>query len=294
MELPPGFDWELIVVDNNSTDRTREVAEEFAQSSGVPVRYVFEHNQGLSHARNRGIREAHGDMIAFTDDDVTVERSWLVSIKNAFDVFDCMAVGGKIVPLWNGAKPRWFSDERGCNLGPPIVQFDLGNTARRINRAFVGANMAFKKEVFARHGLFRADLGRVKRDLGVGEETEFCKRLLDAGEVVVYAPQAIVYHPVEKQRTRKAYFQSWYFNNGKILVRSGEIPKNAVCYFGVPRYLFRMMAQDIIRWFCGLSPRRRFYSKLQVYALAGMISECRNSRSVLNEIRANDTGTSGD
>jgi glucosyl-dolichyl phosphate glucuronosyltransferase len=278
-----GLQWELIVVDNNSSDATRDVVEGFAKTSGLNVRYSFEPDQGLSRARNRGIQDARGDIIAFTDDDVIVERSWLEGLRSAFHQFDCEAVGGKIIPVWNSGKPHWFPEERGFNLGPAIVQFDLGDTARRINRSFVGANMAFKKAAFAKHGLFRTDLGRVKNDFGVAEETEFCQRLFDAGEVVVYTPHAIVYHPVEAKRARKVYFQTWYFHLGRTDVLLGAIPKNAICYFGVPRYLFRMMAKRVLGWLCSINSQRRFYNKVQAYWLAGMMFECRNLRSAPNK-----------
>src|SRR6516164_6667228 len=77
LELPKLLDWEVLVVDNNSTDRTREVAEEFCRRYPTHFRYIFERQQGKSHALNTGIREAQGDVIAFIDDDVTVEPTWL-------------------------------------------------------------------------------------------------------------------------------------------------------------------------------------------------------------------------
>jgi glycosyltransferase involved in cell wall biosynthesis len=81
MELRDSADWELLVVDNNSKDDTRVVVDGFTRASGVNCRYIFEKEQGLSHARNRGIREAKGEIIAFTDDDVLLDRHWLKNIS---------------------------------------------------------------------------------------------------------------------------------------------------------------------------------------------------------------------
>src|ERR1043165_9240448 len=107
----PAWDSELIVIDNGSTDQTRAVVKESGHLLGRRLRYVFEPKQGLSHGRNRGIQEARGDIILFTDDDVTVERHWLVRMKEAFDRFGSLAVGGKVVPVWAGPKPAWFEGE---------------------------------------------------------------------------------------------------------------------------------------------------------------------------------------
>src|SRR5437868_1294010 len=89
---PPGLACELIIVDNNSTDDTRAVAADFLTASGINGRYVFEKRQGLSHARNAGIRAATGEVLAFTDDDVTVHPKWLASLGEAFLQPDCAAV----------------------------------------------------------------------------------------------------------------------------------------------------------------------------------------------------------
>jgi len=282
MTVPPDVQWELIVVDNNSQDETADAVAQFSTTSPVEVRYVFEAQQGLSHARNRGIREAHGDVIAFTDDDVVVDKLWLFHISKTFQNFKCMAVAGKVVPAWSGSKPHWFYEERPYPLGFAIVHFDLGGTARRITQSGFGANMAFRKEAFAKYGLFRTDLGRFKDVLMVGEETEFFGRLINGREVMAYTPDAVVHHPVEEARVRKAYFQSWYFNFGRSQVRVDGIPKNAVCYFGVPRYFFRMLARKFVAWVCNIDPKRRFHNKIQLYCLAGMIAECRRLRTAVS------------
>src|SRR6266540_2548384 len=98
--VPANLSWELIVVDNNSRDDTRAVVEGFARTARFPVRYVFAGRQGLCHARNTGITVARGEVMAFTDDDVTVDPCWLWHLKRTFDQCDCMGVAGRIVPVW--------------------------------------------------------------------------------------------------------------------------------------------------------------------------------------------------
>ena len=109
MDVPRELEWELIVVDNKSTDTTRAVVEEFARRSPFAVRYVFEPNAGVSYARNTAVTRARGGIIAFTDDDVIVTTEWLREIAAAFRQFDCAGVGGRSIPLWGELeRPRWL------------------------------------------------------------------------------------------------------------------------------------------------------------------------------------------
>ena len=271
--LPAELPWELIVVDNNSSDATRAVVEGFARTSRFPVRYVFEGTQGLCHARNTGITVARGEVIAFTDDDVTVDPYWLWHLTRTFDQYDCMGVAGRIVPVWTCKKPSWLEMDGPYRLMSAIVSFDLGEELCEIKTPPFGANMAFKKTAFEKYGLFRTDLDRSGSSLLSGGDTEFGRRLLQGQERLIYAPQAVVYHPVEPQRTEKKYFQLWYFNYGRSSIRYPGIPANAACYFGVPTYLFRNLFASFLQWALTLNLRRRFYHKLRLYQVVGAIAE---------------------
>ncbi len=271
---PAGTSWELIVVDNNSTDDTAEVVKTFAAASSFSVRYVFEIRQGLSHARNAGISAARGDIVAFTDDDVTVDPRWLCELRKIFDQFGCIGVGGRIVPVWMGQKPSWLELDGPRSLrSGTVMSFDQGEEPCELSTSPVGANMAFKKVAFEKHGFFRTDLGKRGIDLMIGEETEFCTRLSLAGDKLVYAPSAVVYHPVPKVRLKKSHFQSHYFNYGRYMARINGFPGNPTLYFGVPRYLFRSLLAHICRWLFTFDSQRRFRHKLQVCESLGEITE---------------------
>src|SRR5208337_117373 len=95
-EFPHELQWEILVIDNNSSDNTFEVAGEFRSTSRVPVRYVKEEKQGLSHARNRGVVESKGKYVAFTDDDAITDCEWVNALYEAFQKYGCDCVGGKI------------------------------------------------------------------------------------------------------------------------------------------------------------------------------------------------------
>lgn len=260
-------------MDNNSTDRTKETVESFIRTSALPLRLVFESNQGLSHARNTGVGKAAGEIVAFTDDDVTVDRFWLSQLKETFDRFDCIGVGGKIIPVWTCDKPSWFTEDGPHRLLSFIISFDLGDDLCEIRTSPFGANMAFRRVAFQKYGLFRTDLGRAGKKLLHGEDSEFGRRLLDGGERLIYAPRAVVHHPVESYRTRKKYCQSWYFMYGRTSVRLASIRESAVCYFGVPRYLFRQFFESMSKWFFATDSQLRFYNKLEVCRIAGEIAE---------------------
>ena len=111
-EVPPSLDWEIVVVDNNSTDSTAQAVAAFAPTTTVPVRYVFEPRQGISHARNRGIREAQGSILAFTDDDVLPAPDWISAVASAMERWDAHGVGGRILPRWETERPRWLTENR--------------------------------------------------------------------------------------------------------------------------------------------------------------------------------------
>jgi GT2 family glycosyltransferase len=276
MEVPTDVSWELVVVDNNSSDDTRAVSEEFARTSKLQVRYIFEGKQGKSHALNTGIRAARGEIIAFTDDDVIVDKQWLTNLRRAFDEFACIGVGGRVFALWQSPKPSWVVLEGPFRAAGPVVHFDRGNEPREMKEVPpAGANMAFRREAFERHGLFRTDLGPMGTTRLNAEDTEFGWRLTRAGEKIMYVPSAVIHHPVEPYRATRSYFLSWYFASGRAQLRIERWPQNATCYFGVPRYMFRTFLENLFRWAITLEPQARFYRKRLVYWSAGQIVEAR-------------------
>jgi glycosyltransferase involved in cell wall biosynthesis len=173
--VDPGLCWELLVVDNNSTDRTPEVIQSFAEAVSFPVRYIFERQQGRSAALNAGIAEAKGKIVAFTDDDVLLHCDWLSNLAQTFDKFDCAAAAGRVIPQWNHAKPNWVE----MNGQFAVVNFDLGDDCKEIRIPPLGANSAFRKDIFRKYGLFRLDLGVTgSKHTITCDDTEFGERLI--------------------------------------------------------------------------------------------------------------------
>jgi len=206
MALPPAFAWELIVVDNNSKDQTRQVVSDFTTTCAWNVRYVFEERQGIAHARNRGAEEAKGDIVAYVDDDIVVTPNWLQTITRAFSELDADCVGGRILPRWEAAIPTWLTEDLYGYLG----LLDYGTRSLRMESPMLwSANYAVKKRLFAQHGKFDVRLGRVADKLYADEETDFNRRLLQGGARLWYCAGAVVYHSVPATRMTKSYFRKW-------------------------------------------------------------------------------------
>ena len=153
--VPVSTEWEVLVVDNNSRDETSGVARDFCRRYPNRFRYVFEGRQGKSYALNSGIQEARGDVLAFVDDDVTVDPTWLWSLTADLCSGDWAGAGGRILPQWPSTPPSWFPD-KGWYGRAPLGIFDLGLEAGPLTHAPFGANMAFHRRVFEKYGCFRA------------------------------------------------------------------------------------------------------------------------------------------
>jgi glucosyl-dolichyl phosphate glucuronosyltransferase len=251
--LHPDGAWEVLVVDNNSTDDTRIVVEHAAASFPAPLRYVFEREQGRSPALNAGIRVAQGEIIVTTDDDVRVEADWLDRAAAGLARLACDYVGGRVLPIWGGPRPAWLPD-RGGKHWAVIALLDYGTQPIEFGaRVPLGVNMAFRRDAFDRAGLFDPQTGRKAGTLLGQEVREWCIRARAAGVRGFYVPDLVLRHIIPASRLNKAYFRRWFYWRGVsralLYERSGldmEAPERTTLdfrtvphVFGVPRYLYR-------------------------------------------------------
>ena len=251
--LQPDGAWEVIVVDNNSPDRTRAVVEEAARSFPVPLRYLFEAQQGRSPALNTGIAAATGEIIVTTDDDVRVPPDWLNQAAQGLVRLRCDYVGGRVLPIWGGPRPEWLPD-RGGKQWAVIALLDYGAEPIEFGtRVPLGVNMAFYRHAFERAGVFDPHTGRRAGTLLGQEVREWCIRARRAGVRGFYVPELVLEHIIPADRLRKAYFRRWFYWRGisraLLYERSGldmEAPEQTTLDFskvphvmGVPRYLYR-------------------------------------------------------
>jgi glycosyltransferase involved in cell wall biosynthesis len=261
-----GLDGEIILVDNNSKDDTRAAIESFLPRAPLPAQYVFEGQQGLSHARNAGIDRASGDVVVFSDDDVLVDRRWLREIATAFALEKPTAVGGKILPKWQVPPPDWL----GPRLHGFLALLDHGDEPIRMDEPRLwGANLAIRRDVF-RTMRFHTGLDRVGNKLYSGGDTAFIQLLIDRGERVVYWPRAVVHHNIPAERLTKAYFRKWHWDAGSMAARL--MPRRvARTLLGIPYHFYRSTMTDIATWSrCALKrDDDAFLSELRLIRTAG-------------------------
>jgi len=271
--MPPWTEWEVLVVDNNSNDQTPQVVADMSRRHPGRFRYTFESHPGKSYALNSGIREARGEVLAFMDDDVIVEPTWLRNLTAPLRDGQWAGVGGRILPQWSCPPPSWVPTEDPHALAL-LAMFDLGVKAGPLLEPPFGTNMAFRKSAFAKYEGFRSDLGPQPGSEIRGEDTEFGRRVLEAGEHLWYEPSAIVHHPVPAHRLRRQYFLRWWFDKGRSDVREFGVPKDTKWFFaGIPLFMFRRLTAWTLRWMLAAQVSRRFSCKLKVWTMAGGIYE---------------------
>jgi glucosyl-dolichyl phosphate glucuronosyltransferase len=274
--LPEPAEWEVLVVDNASNDKTREVVEDFCRLYPGRFRYLFEPRPGKSYALNLGVQESQGDILAFADDDVTFEPNWLRNLTTPLWQGEWAGVGGRVVPEWaGGSPPSWLSLVGPYRLGATLALFDRGLEPHEMDENPFGVNMAFRKSMFAKHGGFRNDMGprAGSRDPQKSEDAEFGRRLLRAGERFFYEPSAVVHHWVPLDRMQKKYFLKWWFDKGRSTAWETGAPSGLKCCLGIPLHLWRKVITSTIRWMMEVRSTPRFYRKIRVCELTGEFVE---------------------
>ncbi|MBQ8864338.1 MAG: glycosyltransferase family 2 protein [Rikenellaceae bacterium] len=202
----PAEQWECVAVDNNSKDDTRARFEEFrAAHPALNLRMVGESNQGLSWARNRGIAESRGEIIAIIDDDETVNPDFVRGYIELFESHpEVSAAGGRVVPYYINGRPRWMSryTER-----PIAGTLDLGAAIKPFVKGYpAGGNMAMRRSDIEVLGVFSTSLGRTGSNPLGGEEKEIMQRFADAGRQIYYTPVPVIYHYIPDSKLTDEYF----------------------------------------------------------------------------------------
>jgi glycosyltransferase involved in cell wall biosynthesis len=208
----PALRYEVLVVDNNSSDETKGVVERCQGTWGQRLRYVFEGAQGLSHARNRALKEAAGDIVSYIDDDVRVDPGWLSAVATAFEEYSAAVVGGKSYLIYPSRRPAWLPDEYESLLS----KLDYGDQVIvGLDRDLFGLNFSVRKELAVQLGGFDTSLGRCRRALGSGEESDLLRRIRETGGLAVYEPRAVVGHVVSPERMTVRWFAKRLFAAGR-------------------------------------------------------------------------------
>ena len=199
-------EYEIILVDNNSTDGTAQIVKDFIKANpGVPIKYFLETKQGLSNARNRGMEEANGDVFVFLDDDSLVQGDYLKTLDDYLTLNpQADAFGGRIEPLFDECpRPKWL-----CRWSMGWVSaLDMGDSVHEFEgKAFpIGANMGIRRAIAEKAGPFNPDLGRKGGNMDAGEEKDMFRRIRAAGGTIWYFPELRVQHVIPEKRTTLEY-----------------------------------------------------------------------------------------
>ncbi len=241
--LPPGVSWELLVVDNGSTDVTDAVCREFAGQ--LPVRHLLEPKLGKSHALNRSLIEARGDVLLFTDDDVTVSETWIRECWDAGMRHPHAAFwGGRVIPDWEVTPTKWLRDySRTPALMGPMVHLDYGDVEGppdpRWPTLFFGANLVIRRAALDQARLtFRTDLGPRGREYSTHEDMVLLHQLQELGHAGVYVPAAVVHHRNAAMKMTERHVRAWHKGRGRSEVRLGHWPVHGRSVFGAPLELW--------------------------------------------------------
>jgi GT2 family glycosyltransferase len=245
-----GIAYEVIIVDNNSTDDTQLLVH--ARMAGEPrLKYVFEPRQGVSCGRNAGIRSARAPLIAFTDDDNIPSVGWIAKAKAVLDAHpEAAGAGGLILPLWPVHVPAWI-DRRHWS---PLAILDYGNqefwTDVQNPRCLLTANLVIRKAVLEALGGFSPDYARC-------QDHELLVRLWRHGWKLLYSPDLVVHARVPPERLTKRYHRTWHLRHGfyvaqmqleEIIDRDGRLmqqPQPSVRILGTPRFVYRNMLRAL-------------------------------------------------
>jgi glycosyltransferase involved in cell wall biosynthesis len=207
----PSEGYEIIVVDNGSTDDTEKVFCEFAreETGRAAVRYVREDQLGLHFARHAGAKIARGQFLAFMDDDATADPNWLQELLKGYSGYEVGCVGGKILPIWEAEPPTWVRDYGPGYLGG----LDLGDHALELREpAIYGSNLAIRKSTLVQVRGFNPDsFGQTW--LGDGE-IGLLRKVLQAGWKIMYNPKAVVWHYIPASRMTLDYLRRRSANQG--------------------------------------------------------------------------------
>lgn len=277
-------DWRVTVVDNNSSDDTKQVVESFAARNDR-VGYLFEKVQGKSFALNRAIATSASDLIGMIDDDEQIRPDWIETAAKWMENSEVDFIGGPCFGLWRAEKPAWAPDERVISAKDPE---QIPKTPVRFSdndQVFVlGGNAVVRRSVFERVGLYRTDLGPGS-DFAWSEDVEMFTRLMAAGLTGYYVPELVIYHVVTPERMTRAYYRRWVWGQAKSSAAIYRTNPQKVVHVGkVPRYMIGI-AVKALPALVSSDPAKRFSAELEWWKLAGfthgVYARARESRTYI-------------
>lgn len=271
--------FELIIVDNNSTDGTDRLIDELVRRHPGRVRAIVEGRQGVSYARNAGIAASRAATIAFFDDDVHVAPDWVDTILRTFGrhpELDCL--GGKVLPDWQDPPPRWLTRMHWA----PLALQDFGEAPMVVSaenpKGLISANLACRKALLERIGGFSPQFQRVGGGIGSLEDDEWMRRLWKAGGRALYVPELVTYTAVPRSRLTRSYHRRWHRGHGGFyaLLRAEEMEQSDMgSLLGIPAHMYRAAFAATAGWLsatAGGRPDEAFMHEVKLCFLRGFFT----------------------
>lgn len=246
LTVPKGG-WKLIVVDNASTDRSREIITSYQDR--LPLTYLFEEKRGKNAALNTAIPHIDGDLVVFTDDDVLPRPGWLVGMRAAADANPSYAIfGGVILPCWEIPPPGWIKEWVPLDVVFGLSSPTLTDGPTAHGRIF-GGNMAVRADVFKRGFRFDISIGPRGANYAQGSEAEFVGRLGQNKYAAWHVQNAVVEHFIREYQMQKSWIlgRAIRFGRGQYRLNHAARSIPAVLWFGAPRYLFRDLLEKTVK-----------------------------------------------
>jgi glucosyl-dolichyl phosphate glucuronosyltransferase len=254
--VAPGCSYEVIVVDNACADDTPAVVRQFQQDGFDHLHYVREPRRGVSYGRNAGIAHARARLVAFLDDDIEADRTWVATILESLRKYpDAAGIGGRVLPRWPPSVPAWINRSQWAPLAIQDYGIEPFATSAAFPRCLVSANLALRRDALERVGDFSPAYPRC-------QDHELEVRFWRAGEHIMYVPEVVVYSPVDPNRLTKAYHRRWHRAHGwwmgglrleeSIDANGALLPsvREAPLFLGVPAFVLRDVLRAMTRLGC--------------------------------------------
>lgn len=252
-EVSPDCTFEVIVVDNNCTDDTAEVVQQFQRDGFEQLRFVREPRAGVSYGRNAGIAQSRAPVVAFLDDDIEAVRTWVTDIHRAMRTYPSAAgIGGRVLPRWPGSIPKWLERSHWAPLAIQDYGAEPFATSSAFPRCLVSANLALRRDALERVGGFSPSYPRC-------QDHELELRLWRAGEHIVYVPEVVVHSPIDPDRLTKEYHRRWHSAHGwwmggvqleESIDGDGALlpaARQARLFLGVPAFVWRDLLRTLMK-----------------------------------------------
>ena len=285
LEQPPGG-WKLVIVDNGSTDATREIIESFQQR--LPLTYLFEGRMGKNVALNTALAHLDGDLAVFSDDDTFPRPDWLLLLCNAADRLpEYSMFGGKVIGHWETEPPPWLEW-----VNQPAV-FALSSPALKEGPVapcnVFGPNMAVRAEFFYSGTRFEESIGPCGSNYAMGSESELLWRLGEQGCKAWHVENAVVEHFIRCYQLDKSWVlkRGIRLGRGQLRMRITEEPEAISPLLGIPPIvLFKILvrALRVVRHSLAPASRQSFTARWEYNLYRGyLIEACQLKKRALQE-----------